>query len=121
MSDKKDPVDPRITRLIEAVRALAGCEIDTHVVGPQMTGLHQIRINLHDVPGPRGTLFQGSGRSEFTELVEAVADATPLLQEFLQSHWFAETFDEVRGQNERLMGALHGIQRELRRIAVFEN
>lgn len=115
-------VDPRIAKLINAIRdmRLGEAALDVHTVGLQMDGLHQVHIKRLDRTGRDATLFQGNARAEFTDLVSAVVDALPLLHDFLEQHWFVEVYDEVRGANENLNQTLKAVLSTLRRGGIFK-
>lgn len=112
----KPPLDPRITRLINALRDIGG-PIDVHTVHLDMGGLHQVTVKLQDQPNSQ--LANGRMRAPMAELLIALGDALPLLHQFLESHWFAEAYDDVRASNEQLCYTMERILAELRRIGIF--
>ena len=113
--------DTRLARLINEVRGLRPRGVlETQVTGAQMNGFHHIRVFWSEDAGPSSTVLQGQCRGNFAEVVSAVVDVAPMLEEFLSSHVFAEVYDEVRGENELLQQTLQGILATLRRAGIFK-
>lgn len=55
-----------------------------------------------------------------TKVIRAAIAAVPVLEEFLDSHMFAEAYDEIRAENEVLHKMLGGILGELRKGGIFK-
>lgn len=114
---EKATVDPRIVRLINALRDIGG-PIDVHTVHLDMGGLHQVTVKVEGQPNSQ--LASGRMRAPMAELLVALGDALPLLQEFLDSRWFAEVYDETRAENEQLRNTMERVLAELRRGGIFK-